>query len=301
MTPTSVRTYQQCPVCKSSNIRVVLSPKDHTVSGESFEVWHCSECDFRFTQSIPTEEKIGRYYQSEEYISHSNTNRGIVNSLYQRVRNYTLVQKRKLVQKLSGLQKGSILDIGCGTGEFLGAMNNAGWTTLGLEPDEGAREQGRKHFGIQVEASEHLFELGDQYDVISMWHVLEHVHRLDAYLEKIHQLLKDDGLFLIAVPNYQSLDADHYQDFWAAYDVPRHLYHFSAKAMGRLLGNHDFQIEAIRTMPFDGFYVSLLSEKYKHGRLRLFPGFWTGFRSFLRSSRKTDACSSILYVIRKKQ
>ncbi|MEM7372216.1 MAG: class I SAM-dependent methyltransferase [Bacteroidota bacterium] len=269
------------------------------MSGEIFQVWHCNDCELRFTQEIPIEEEIGQYYQSEEYISHSNTSKGIVNRLYQLVRDYTLIQKRKLVQHLAGSKTGKILDIGCGTGEFLGTMKQAGWNALGLEPDPGAREQANKNFGLTVEPSDHLFAISDSYDVISMWHVLEHVHQLHENIDQIYSLLKEDGVLLIAVPNYQSLDAGYYQEFWAAYDVPRHLYHFSSKAMSSLMEAHQFQVSTIRKMPFDSFYVSLLSEKYKHGKLRLLAGFWIGLRSFLKAFRQADRCSSILYVIRK--
>ncbi|MCB0842264.1 MAG: class I SAM-dependent methyltransferase [Bacteroidetes bacterium] len=297
----TIITYSTCPVCDSSDISHVLSPKDYTVSNEVFEVWHCNHCQVRFTQNIPGESEIGKYYQSEEYISHSNTSKGIVNRLYQIVREYTLTQKRKLVERLSEKKSGSILDIGCGTGEFLGTMKSAGWKTLGLEPSEDAQEQARKNFQLDVYDNEHLFELSDNsFDVITMWHVLEHVHKLHEYLDKINSLLTSDGLLIIAVPNYQSLDADVYQKEWAAYDVPRHLYHFSPPAMEMLLKQHNLKLEKLKRMPFDAFYVSLLSEKYKYGKLRLISAFFTGFRSWLQNLSRLERGSSVLYVIRKK-
>jgi 2-polyprenyl-3-methyl-5-hydroxy-6-metoxy-1,4-benzoquinol methylase len=297
----TIITYKTCPICDSSEISHVLSPKDHTVSNEVFEVWHCNSCQARFTQNIPGEDEIGKYYQSDEYISHSNTSKGIVNRLYQIVREYTLKQKRKMVEKLSGKKSGNILDIGCGTGEFLGTMKSSGWKALGLEPSEDAQAQARQNFGLEIHNNDHLFQLPENfYDVITMWHVLEHVHKLHEYLDKIHRILKSDGLLIIAVPNYQSLDADVYQNEWAAYDVPRHLYHFSAESMGKLLEQHGLKLEKLKRMPFDAFYVSLLSEKYKHGNLRLFPAFFTGFRSWLQNASNLDRGSSILYVIRKK-
>ncbi|MEL6592961.1 MAG: class I SAM-dependent methyltransferase [Bacteroidota bacterium] len=272
--------------------------QDYTVSQEKFEIWECQNCQLRFTQHIPGESEIGRYYQSEEYISHSNTSKGLVNTLYQWVRNYTLGQKRKLIEKLSGRKSGSLLDIGCGTGEFLGTMKEAGWKSTGLEPDEGARQQAKAQ-GVEVHPSEHLFQLNGSYDVITMWHVLEHVHRLHEYLDQIESILADDGLLIIAVPNYNSRDASHYQAEWAAYDVPRHLYHFEAEAMERLLGQHGFRLEKLQHMPFDGFYVSLLSEKYRHGKSRLVPAFVQGLRSYLLSSSRHEKGSSIMYMIRK--
>ena len=292
-------TRKNCPICKSDQIRHILSAKDYTVSKEQFEVWHCEDCEVRFTQNIPIEFEIGKYYQSEEYISHSNTSKGLINTLYQWVRDYTLGQKRKLIKKISGLNAGSLLDIGCGTGEFLKTMKDAGWEVQGLEPDEGAREQAINNLGLKVDEPEHLFALPKaQYDVITMWHVLEHVHRLHEYMDQIKSLLKPDGSLIIAVPNYQSWDAEHYQAEWAAYDVPRHLYHFSASAMEKLLVQHEFELKQIKKMPFDGFYVSLLSEKYKYGKMRLVAGAWSGFRSFLDAKKQASRCSSIMYIVK---
>ncbi|MEM6262087.1 MAG: class I SAM-dependent methyltransferase [Bacteroidota bacterium] len=300
-TNSPVITYSTCPVCSSSNIKLALIAKDYTVSKESFEIWHCNNCQHRFTQDIPNESNIGKYYQSEEYISHSNTQKGLINQIYQGVRNYTLRQKLKLVRNVSGLQTGCLLDIGCGTGEFLGTMKAAGWTVNGLEPDDGAREQAHDNFGLRVEESEKLFQLNpNTYNVITMWHVLEHVHRLHEYIDKIYELLKADGTLIIAVPNYQSKDANAYGEHWAAYDVPRHLYHFSPESMSQLLDGHGFTVDRMQHMPFDPFYVSMLSEKYLHGNTRLVSAFFKGLNSFMGSSGNAKIGSSVMYFIRKK-
>lgn len=293
-------SYSKCPICSSGEISEVLHAKDYTVSKEEFAIWHCANCKARFTQKVPDQNNISPYYQSEEYISHSNTNKGLVNMLYQWVRNFTLGQKRKLMFKLSGKKEGSLLDIGCGTGEFLATMKAAGWKAQGLEPDPGARKQALKNHGLKVDASEELFELAEgSFDVITMWHVMEHVHQIHEYFEKIQSLLKPGGILVIAVPNYESLDAEHYGEYWAAYDVPRHLYHFSNKSMKHLYQAHQLEFLEMRPMHFDAFYVSLLSEKYKHGAMRLFSGGFTGLKSFLSSSSQTEKCSSIMYVGRK--
>lgn len=297
----SIITRTECPVCESSEFSEVLIAKDYTVSQEQFPVMECGQCGFRFTQQIPDEETIGAYYQSEEYISHSNTNQGLISRLYQVVRDITLRSKRKLVQRVSGKSTGHLLDIGSGTGEFLATMKGAGWKVRGLEPDPGARNQAIENHQLDVGEPEELFTLEENtFDVISMWHVLEHVHRLKPYLHKISNLLKADGVLLIAVPNFTSRDAEHYDAYWAAYDVPRHLYHFSPESMNRLLGDQGFEIVSYRPMPFDAFYVSMLSEKYQHGKLKLVSAFWQGFRSWLKASANAKACSSVLYVIRKR-
>ena len=293
--------YTACPACHSSSIRQVLTCKDYTVSGELFDVWECKSCSLRFTQDVPTEEKIGPFYQADEYISHSNTNKGLINRLYQWVRNYTIAKKVELIKKQSCKATGSLLDVGCGTGEFLAGMKSAGWNVQGLEPDEGARAQASDITGTIIGEPEELFSLEESYDVISMWHVLEHVHRLHEYLDQYQKLLTKDGVLLIAVPNYTSTDASHYQEHWAAYDVPRHLYHFSPASIDSLMKQHGFQVDTHLPMPFDAFYVSMLSEQYRHGKSRLPAAFLNGLSSWSKARGTITKGSSVLYVIRKNQ
>src|SRR5688572_30196031 len=131
--------YSHCPVCSSSSINPLLTVKDYTVSKEEFVIWQCGACTLRFTQDVPDAESIGAYYQSEDYISHTNTSKGLVNQLYQRVRKLTLEQKAKLIQEVTGLTKGSLLDVGCGIGAFVHTMKTKGWQAEGLEPDANTR------------------------------------------------------------------------------------------------------------------------------------------------------------------
>ncbi|MDP5169453.1 MAG: class I SAM-dependent methyltransferase [Bacteroidia bacterium] len=269
------------------------------MSKQDFSVWACGDCTHRFTQDVPVESEIGAYYQSEDYISHSNTNRGLINRLYQWVRNYTIGKKVALIQKQSGKPTGSILDVGCGTGEFLAGMKAAGWKVQGLEPDGGAREQASNITATKIGKPEELFTLPETYDVITMWHVLEHVHQLHEYLDRFGELLSPSGVLLVAVPNYTSTDAQYYEQNWAAYDVPRHLYHFSPESMNRVMKLHGFQVEAHLPMPFDAFYVSMLSEQYKHGKSRLISAFFKGLSSWNKARGTVTKGSSVLYVIRR--
>lgn len=292
--------HNTCPNCHSKNISPALAAKDYTVSGESFDIWECAACTLRFTQAVPDKEEIGRYYQSENYISHSDTDKGLINQLYHRVRKHTLQQKKELVQKNTRLRSGSILDVGCGTGAFLHTMKAAGWACTGIEPDQTAREKAFELYGLAPQAPEMLFSLAPGgFDAITLWHVLEHVHDLHGYMEQLKILLAAEGRLFIAVPNYTAADAHLYGAYWAAYDVPRHLYHFSPQAMKQLLSQHDFALESIRPMWYDSIYVSMLSEQYKTGKFHPVKAFINGSLSNFRALADKSRCSSVIYIIRK--
>lgn len=289
--------YDACPVCGNNNIAPVFPVKDFTVSHEQFEIWQCNNCSLRFTQNVPEESEIGRYYQSENYISHSDTHEGIINKLYHTVRIRTLLQKKKLVEKISGKKEGSLLDIGCGTGAFLHTIQQSGWKITGLEPDEAARKKAFELYQLEVESAEILFSLAPQsFDAITMWHVLEHVHELHPYMDQLKKILLPAGKLFIAVPNYTSYDEKVYKQNWAAYDVPRHLYHFSPKAMKHLLEMHGLKIEKMKPMWFDSFYVSLLSEQYLTGKSHPVAAFFRGGISNAKALADTSKCSSVIYI-----
>jgi 2-polyprenyl-3-methyl-5-hydroxy-6-metoxy-1,4-benzoquinol methylase len=292
--------YQFCPVCNAATISNVLQVKDHTVSGESFIIAECSSCSFRFTQDVPDADSIFPYYKSEDYISHTNTATGLVNRLYHFVRSRTIVQKRKLIERITGKKTGKLLDIGSGTGVFLSEMKKNGWEATGLEPDADARNVAKKVYNVELVNTSHLFQLpAGHYDAITMWHVLEHVHDLSKYVQQIRSVLHPKGKFFIAVPNYTSLDASVYKEHWAAYDVPRHLYHFSPRSMRLLMEEHGLKVLQYKPMWYDSFYVSLLSSKYKNGKTNWLAAFWIGFRSNLAAMGDNKKCSSVIYVIGK--
>jgi 2-polyprenyl-3-methyl-5-hydroxy-6-metoxy-1,4-benzoquinol methylase len=293
-------SYSHCPSCASTSIHKALSVKDYTVSNKVFEIWHCDNCSFRFTQNIPVIKEIGTYYQSNAYVSHSDTQEGFINKLYHTIRNYTLQSKRKLIQSSTKKQTGTLLDIGAGTGAFANAMKIAGWEVTGLEPDEKARKNALNKYHLNLLLPETLYHLPkNTFDAITMWHVLEHVHDLHGYMNCFKNILKQDGRLLIAVPNYTSYDAKHYEECWAAYDVPRHLYHFSPKCMQQLMQQYGFIIEAYKPMWFDSFYVSMLSEQYKNGRGAIVKAFFNGLISNFNCLFNSQLCSSVIYVLKK--
>jgi len=292
--------YDHCLCCGSAAISRVFTCKDFSVSKEQFEIWKCSTCTFRFTQNVPAANYIAPYYQSSAYISHSDTKKGLINSLYHLVRSFTLRAKHKLIARVTGLNEGVLLDIGAGTGAFANKMKNSRWNVTALEPDEFAREKALSNYNVELKDLSSLYDLvGETFDAITLWHVLEHVHELNEYLEKFAEILKPQGKLVIAVPNYTSYDAGYYKEYWAAYDVPRHLYHFSPKSMQVLLQRKGFVLEAIEPMWFDSFYVSMLSEKYKHGKQNLLKAIWVGLLSNSKARKDRERCSSVIYIIRK--
>jgi 2-polyprenyl-3-methyl-5-hydroxy-6-metoxy-1,4-benzoquinol methylase len=296
----SFRRRTKCPVCQSEKIQPVFSALDYTVSGQSFDIWECQECTLRFTQGVPKEHEIQDYYRSDNYISHTETTKGLINRLYHMVRRRTLEDKRKLLVSETGGKMGRLLDIGAGTGAFAHHMEIHGWKVTGLEPDPMARERAAVVHQINLEPVDRLaLEKPDSYDAITLWHVLEHVHELHGYMEQLKNLVKPGGKIFIAVPNYTSYDAAVYKGFWAAYDVPRHLYHFSPGSMNWLLQLHGLRLVSKHPMWFDAYYISLLSEKYKKAKGQALKGFWTGALSNIHTMAHKDRCSSLIYVAAK--
>lgn len=293
-----MQNLSNCPICNSTQFVPFLTAVDNTVSRETFQIVQCSSCGFKFTNPRPEENELGKYYKSEEYVSHSNTKKGFVNSTYQSVRKYTLLKKLQLISKY--FKSGKILDIGCGTGEFLNICKSAKWQTVGIEPDDDAREMAIKNYGLDVRKESDLSLLeGGSFDIISMWHVLEHVPKLNERIEELKRLIKPNGIIIIAVPNCNSLDAKIYKQDWAAYDVPRHLYHFSPQDISTLFSKHGMKVFRILPMIFDSFYVSMLSEKIKTGKINILRSTWNGLRSNLSALRNGKTYSSQIYLIRK--
>lgn len=292
--------YTNCPVCGSADIKNILSAKDNTVSGEIFAVEECNSCSLRFTQDVPDADSISPYYKSENYISHTNISKGLINRLYQAVRKKTLKQKRRLIVKVTEMKQGLLLDVGSGTGAFANEMKQAGWQVTGLEPDVDARSVGKQLYDIELTDINQLYQLPvSVYDAITMWHVLEHVHDLQGYVAKLKLLLKKNGKLFIAVPNYTSKDAAIFGGHWAAYDVPRHLYHFSPKSMKILMEKHGLKVLHCKPMWYDSFYVSMLSSKYKNGKTNFVTSFFNGLRSNLKAMGNVKLCSSVIYIISK--
>ncbi len=271
---------------------------DWLVTEYWFTLMECPRCTARFILPFPREDELSKYYKSSDYISHTDTSRGMINRIYRFARTQTLRSKRRWIENATGRSQGRLLDVGAATGHFLKAMQDKGWDVTGVEPDEGARKRAKETFNLDVLPQEDLKTLpAKSFDVVTLWHVLEHIHDLHGTLETLKGLLKDSGTLVVAVPNYLSYDARYYGKRWAAWDPPRHLYHFTPKAMGMLMKSHGLSITSIHRMPLDSFYVSLLSEKLRR-RSSLLRGFIVGKMSWLKSLFQPEKCSSITYFVR---
>ena len=290
-----IKKYDACPVCEATQLELHLDVKDWMITKEVFTIQKCTSCGFHFTNPIPSEDAIGAYYKSEDYVSHSSTNKGLVNKLYNLVRTITLSKKVSLIRAYA--KGNSILDIGSGTGHFLNACKQNGLDVQGLEPDNDARAFAKDNFDVDLEPLDNLLAIeSDSKDVITMWHVLEHVYHLKRDIGQITRVLKQDGALFIAVPNMNSYDAKVYKEYWAAYDVPRHLYHFQEDTIKQLFSQFDMECIDVLPMKFDSYYVSMLSEKYKGGSI--LRAFFNGWLSNVKSV--SNGYSSQIYVFKKK-
>jgi 2-polyprenyl-3-methyl-5-hydroxy-6-metoxy-1,4-benzoquinol methylase len=286
-----------CPVCGSPQFTNLMICQDKTVTQESFAIVECKKCRLKFTNPRPTENNVSKYYKSETYISHSDTKKGIINQVYHLVRKYTLRQKLNLINSLQSKEK-KLLDIGCGTGTFLETCKKAGWKVAGTEPDPETRQVAIKKTKVAIEENILDSFSGSTFDVITMWHVLEHIHQLDGVVARLKKLLTPGGTLIVAVPNCESYDAKMFKEQWAAYDVPRHLYHFTQSTIKTLFQKHKMKVEKILPMKFDAYYVSLLSFQYKEGKANFLEAFKVGYASNKWAGQHENNYSSLIFIIK---
>lgn len=288
---------KKCPWCESQKTQIHLWLKDEFLSKEEFQIYECQNCGLLFTEPRPGKDKIGEYYKSEEYYSHQENKKGFVPRLYESVKSINLKNKYKMATE--GKKQGKILDIGCGVGDFLHIMESKGWETIGIEPSEEAQEIAKKRTKAQLYSPDAIQQLPDEhFDLITMWHVLEHVDDLKTEIAQLERMLKKGGRLLLALPNFKSYDATFYKEKWAAYDVPRHLNHFCRKSISKIFNNSGLQLTKILKLRWDAYYISYMSELYKGHSLSLFKGAFRGMVSNIKA-RRSGEWSSLVYVFEK--
>lgn len=291
-----------CPLCSGTHLKHVMTCTDFYASGELFELYSCEDCNFTFTQDFPTGANMDRYYESSDYISHSDTKKGVMNSLYHRVRKYMLGRKARLVMKESHRKQGKLLDVGTGTGYFPAVMAGKGWTVEAIEKNPQVRAFAKEKFDLDIKGEDALNALEkNTFDVVTLWHVMEHLENLNEVWDRFYNLLVDKGILIVAVPNRASYDAEIYGRHWAAYDVPRHLWHFTPATMQQFASKHGFIMAERYPMPFDAFYVSMLTEKNMKRSYPFLRGMYTGLRAWFSALARKERSSSMIYVFRKKR
>lgn len=290
-------TLDSCPSCGAKSFSPHITAIDHTYSKLEFTLVKCSGCELVFTNPRPVEAENWNYYKSADYISHTNSTKGLIGFLYKIIRGINLKRKIKVLKKHSSGKE--VLDIGCGIGFFPKAANQNGYHTRGVEPDPDALKFAVENNKIEAYSLEKLNSFSREFDTVTMWHVLEHVYHLRQQLEIIKNIIKPGGLFIIALPNYKSFDGQYYKSNWAGYDVPRHLYHFEEKTVQGLLATFGFDLVDIHPMKFDAYYVSMLSEKHKGGSV--FKAFFKGLKSNKNGNSNISPYSSQIYVFKNKQ
>lgn len=288
----------KCPWCDSEKTQMHLWVKDLFLTKENFEIHECLQCGLLFTKPRPQPNEIGKYYQSEEYYSHHENKKGFIPKLYEKVKSVNLKNKYNMATKGKGV--GKMLDIGCGVGDFLHVMEQNGWECVGIEPSEDAKAIAHKRVKGNVLAPKQIEELpNESFDLITMWHVLEHVDDLKGEIRHLERMLKPGGRLVLALPNFKSADAQYYKDYWAAYDVPRHLNHFCKESIRNIFKNSSLQLKQVEKLVWDAYYISYMSEKYLNHSLPLLKGAYRGLLSN-KKANSSGEWSSLVYILEKK-
>lgn len=286
---------KKCPWCDSEKTQIHLWVKDLFLTQEPFEIHECMKCGLLFTEPRPKPEEIGKYYESKEYYSHQENKKGFIPKIYESVKKVNLRHKRKLATE--GMKAGTLLEIGCGVGDFLHEMEQNGWNCTGIEPSKEAKAIAKNRVKAKLLDPNEIVTLEDEsFDLITLWHVLEHVDNLKEEVMHLQRLLKKGGRLVLALPNFKSADAEFYKEYWAAYDVPRHLNHFCKESINNIFKTTKLKLKKTDKLVWDAYYISYMSEKYKNHTLPLLKGAMKGLISNSKA-RKSGEWSSLVYVL----
>ncbi len=276
---------------EQNNKHLHCDSKDYLVTGESFKVYLDENKIIGKTFPAPKKSEMFKYYDSNQYLPHSYNNKNLITILY------SVVKRQMHRKKLEWMSRqlnhnSSVLDYGCGTGDFVNYLRSKSVMAYGYDPN----------IKFNLDSPDYLtnnFDWGvNKYDIIFLWHVLEHTHDPFVLLQSLKKLLKKNGKIFIAIPNFKSFDSTYYRKYWAGYDLPRHLWHFSRKSIYQIAEQNNFKIHTEKRLYLDAIYVSFLSEKYKSSRFPYLQGLIIGFISIFRSFF-TKESSSFLFVFNK--
>ena len=290
--------HDKCPLCGGKELVATVKAVDHLSSQREFAVVECAQCGFRFTQDAPNADTIGRYYESPQYKPH-NEDTGLMDRVYARARSFMLSRKARLIHRHVAT-RGTLIDIGAGAGHFLEYMMRQGWKVKGCEQSAQARASVRDRIGVDIEGDvAHASFADGEAQVITLWHAMEHIHDLDELWHYLYRWLADDGLLVVALPNSDSADARHYGGDWAAYDVPRHLWHFTPRSFRKIAADHGFALVAINRLPLDAFYISLLTEHQRGTTLAPVVAACKGLWFTIKAAFDKNRTSSLVYLLKK--
>ena len=288
----------RCPYCQSDSSDLHLKLKDYFLTQEDFEIYRCPHCGLLFTWPRPNDSELGRYYKSDDYLSHNESKKGIIPFIYNRVKRVNIKNKFNIATTAAKGKR--MLDFGCGVGDFIFYAKQNGYEVAATDVSDNARNAAAKKLGATLPSPHQVFEMPDNsFDIITMWHVLEHIGDLKTQIFHLDRLLAQDGRLVIALPDYLSYDAQHYQEMWAAYDVPRHLNHFDKNSLQNLFSTTQLKLVDTKPLKWDSYYISMMSEKYRGASLSFVRGLVQGFKSN-RAARKSGEYSSMVYIFERK-
>ena len=294
---------EKCPICGHNEFEKVYDLDDYKITQETFSLQKCTHCTLIYTVDPPLGDNIGRYYESDDYLEHSNRKNDLFSRMYGWGRDLMFGYKYGILKKLGSEKK--ILDIGAGSGYFLNFMRGKGYSVTGIEMSERARNHAKEVHNLDIHPDEmfHNKAFKEKFDIISLWHVMEHLYDLNQVVKRFDELLNPNGHLVIALPNYNALEVEIYKKYWNGWDVPRHLWHFSPQSLKHLMNNHGFEIERMKMMPLDPLFNTLLTNKYRQGNavMNVLRMCTVGVMSLISGLFNVEKASSIIYVIKRKK
>lgn len=282
--------FSSCFFCGSHDIGSSIASVERLSKKETFHIATCGACGMKRTIDAPALKDIGTYYAHESYVSHT----GVRVWPLRVLRTLRLWLRAHMISSFFQ-RKGSLLDIGCGVGDFAALIQKQGWNVLCIEPDESTRQKAQKQYKLDVRDVSALAHLPEAtFDVITLWHVLEHMYDPLQTGATVKRLLNSEGVCIVAVPNAEAYSAEHYGCNWVAYDVPRHVSHFRSRDIHTWAERSGLEVIRQSSVPLDEFFCCL-----KSGALRgdwLFVRVLRAIQCFCIAAFQPKRASTMLFV-----